>query len=317
MTVFGRPPGHHGTHEPGGSDPISLDVDDLADVNAPAPADNDALTWDAASGTWVPEAAAGAAIVPATFVVAASDSEDLTRADYVCDGTADEVQINAAIAALPATGGSVFLLEGTYDIATSIIPADNVAIVGTGSGTKITSAAGIIIFNGGTHSNLRIANLQIDTAAGIDFIRGIYSNSRFENLWCKTAAGADGIVMLTGSVNNIVSRCYLECTGPGATRGIYGGFSDCIILGNIMKGWYTGINNAGDNNIYADNKILLGESYHCITAIGDVNVITGNHCSTGISLTGDNNILSANKYAVADGISVTGAGNLLSHNYGV
>ncbi|GAI41416.1 unnamed protein product, partial [marine sediment metagenome] len=53
----------------------------------------------------------------ATFVVAASDSEHKFEADYFCNGTDDQVQINAALAALPATGGKVVLLDGTYTIA--------------------------------------------------------------------------------------------------------------------------------------------------------------------------------------------------------
>jgi len=325
MTVFGRPPGHHGSHENGGADEIDVtgltgvpaNLDDLTDVNAPAPADNDTLTWDDATGRWIPEAAAGAAIVPATFVVAAVDSEDTTRADVVCDGTADEVQINAAIAALPATGGSVFLLEGTYDIAAQINLTDNVAIVGTGSGTKITSAASIYIFDGGTHDKVRIANLQIDSAAAIDFVRGTYTNSRFENLWCKTAASADGIAFVAGSSNNVVSRCYLECSGPGATRAIYGGFSDCIIIGNIMKGWFNGINNDGDSNIYANNKVLLNEGLESIKVTGDMNTVIGNHGDQRIAIIGDNNIVTSNRYTAADGLFDTGAGNQIAHNYGV
>lgn len=39
----------------------------------------------------------------ATIVVAASDSDKKRGADYICDGTADQVQINQAIAALPET----------------------------------------------------------------------------------------------------------------------------------------------------------------------------------------------------------------------
>jgi len=35
------------------------DLDDLDDVNAPAPSNNDSLTWDTATGKWVPEAVSG------------------------------------------------------------------------------------------------------------------------------------------------------------------------------------------------------------------------------------------------------------------
>ena len=65
----------------------------------------------------------------ASLIVAASDSIDTTRADYVCDGTADEVQINLAIVAATATGGTVFLLEGTYTIAADIAMTTNISLV--------------------------------------------------------------------------------------------------------------------------------------------------------------------------------------------
>lgn len=50
----------------------------------------------------------------ATIVVAANNAPATVkaRADYVCDGTADEVQLNAAL----ATGTSVVMTDGTYSI---------------------------------------------------------------------------------------------------------------------------------------------------------------------------------------------------------
>lgn len=40
--------------------------------------------------------------------------------DYLCDGTADQAEINAAIAALPSTGGEIVLLDGTYNTTAAI-----------------------------------------------------------------------------------------------------------------------------------------------------------------------------------------------------
>lgn len=55
----------------------------------------------------------------ASLTVAASNASNASkgRADYVCDGTADEVEINAALAALPASGGHVWLTEGLFTLA--------------------------------------------------------------------------------------------------------------------------------------------------------------------------------------------------------
>lgn len=58
--------------------------------------------------------------------------------DYLCDGTADDVEINAAIQALPSTGGEIVILDGTYNItATILINKNNVVVRGNGTSTKI------------------------------------------------------------------------------------------------------------------------------------------------------------------------------------
>ena len=56
--------------------------------------------------------------------------------DYLCDGTNDQEEIIQALNALPATGGEVVILDGTYNITASInIPKDNVSIRGNGNAT--------------------------------------------------------------------------------------------------------------------------------------------------------------------------------------
>jgi hypothetical protein len=54
----------------------------------------------------------------ATYVVAASDAPAHVKkqADYVCDGTDDQVEIQAAIDALPTGGGIVHLTTGNYTL---------------------------------------------------------------------------------------------------------------------------------------------------------------------------------------------------------
>ena len=63
----------------------------------------------------------------ATFsaTVAAVDSPNREAADQLCDGTADEVEIASALAALPATGGRVSLAPGRYQIDASFIIGSN------------------------------------------------------------------------------------------------------------------------------------------------------------------------------------------------
>lgn len=53
--------------------------------------------------------------------------------DYLCDGVDDQVEINAAIQALPSTGGEIKVLDGTYNITSSInIDKEGVTFGGCG-----------------------------------------------------------------------------------------------------------------------------------------------------------------------------------------
>jgi hypothetical protein len=73
----------------------------------------------------------------ATFVVAASDASDRMKqqADYVADGTADDVQIQAAIDALPVAGGTVSLSEGLFNISSAINLRTGTKLEGQGLGS--------------------------------------------------------------------------------------------------------------------------------------------------------------------------------------
>src|SRR5690606_7315040 len=73
----------------------------------------------------------------ARFVIGTSTSGWTEKdCDYLCDGTNDQVEINNAITALPATGGEIVILDGTYNITATIsINKDNVFIRGNGNAT--------------------------------------------------------------------------------------------------------------------------------------------------------------------------------------
>jgi len=113
--------------------------------------------------TWLPKPQA------ATIIVAASNALHPERADYQCDGVADQVEINAALAALPAAGGSIQLTEGTYNLTASIVVnRNNVAFKGQGLSTVITVPGAhnfpVISGDGVAHSFLDISELSIDPA---------------------------------------------------------------------------------------------------------------------------------------------------------
>lgn len=66
--------------------------------------------------------------------------------DYLCDGTDDQVEINAAIQALPTGGGEIAILNGTYNIAGPIaVNKSNVTISGNGTATKLVVTSPSVI----------------------------------------------------------------------------------------------------------------------------------------------------------------------------
>jgi hypothetical protein len=111
--------------------------------------------------------------------VAANDSIDKTRADYICDGTDDDVQIQEAIDALGSTGGKVILLEGTFSVDADItgIPS-SITICGQGIDATIievqSSSASKLIQNqyaisSGTNEHLTFRNLTLKGGSGGDY----------------------------------------------------------------------------------------------------------------------------------------------------
>lgn len=106
-----------------------------------------------------------------TLVVAASDALAKSKryADYECDGTADDVEIQAAIDALPTGGGKVVLSEGTFTTPTSqgIKIPSNVALVGQGTSTIIQRSGNfsILITNSdfvGGNTNIYVGHMLVD-----------------------------------------------------------------------------------------------------------------------------------------------------------
>lgn len=110
-----------------------------------------------------------------TLLVATADSSQQAKdnADFTGDGQGDQQEINAAIAALPAVGGTVELAEGTYDIRKEegalggvLIERSNIVLAGRGAATKLILAPGqntnvIRIIGSGVH-HVTIRDLAVD-----------------------------------------------------------------------------------------------------------------------------------------------------------
>jgi len=158
----------------------------------------------------------------ATLVVAASDASALSRAqaDYVCDGVADEVEINAALNALPAQGGRVILLEGQYMLATPIIIPDNDITLEGQSWATFLNGNNLLTGNHAiqisTWDNCHIKNLSIRTLAGgakvchCIFAEDGTNDLRIENVYFEDS-DSDAIHIEGTSMSRIkIFNCFIE-----------------------------------------------------------------------------------------------------------
>lgn len=159
-----------------------------------------------------------------TLFVAASNANALSKfmADYICDGTADQVEINAALAALPTTFGKVLLSEGQFNLAAPIsFTRTNSELSGMGWGTilRVIDAGGapinITIVNV-NQANCLVHNFKLDgnkaNNAGATSMIGVgllANNCILENVWVVNSK-AYGIYTDNGSSGHLVQSCISE-----------------------------------------------------------------------------------------------------------
>lgn len=96
--------------------------------------------------------------------------------DYVCDGTADDIQFQQAMNALPATGGRLVVLGGTYQFTATVTRViNNVTIEGVGTGTVINNNGVVDLFAiGGT--NWVIRDLKVDAGSITNYTAATLTN---------------------------------------------------------------------------------------------------------------------------------------------
>jgi len=224
----------------------------------------------------------------ATYVVASSDAPAHVKAqaDYVCDGTADDVEIQAAIDALPAGGGKVVLSEGIFNVNAGITIGDNTHIEGLGWNTILrvvpsTFPDNVSVLKFNLASKSKISNLHID---------GEWDNGRIDN---------DHGIEFAGTTDCSVDSVYIEqCRGQGivtssATRGIISNYisyrnehrginvgstssyftiSDCIAIDNYRSGFLVGSPGIPSHHIEFVNCIGYQTSKDNIGGVFDVGV---------------------------------------------
>ena len=87
--------------------------------------------------------------------------------DYVCDGVDDQVQVQAALDALPTVGGRIIILSGNYVFASTVSRAiDNVIIEGVGDGTYFANNGVVALFSAGARDGWEFRDFRTD-AGGV------------------------------------------------------------------------------------------------------------------------------------------------------
>lgn len=230
-----------------------------------------------------------------TFTVASAQSTE-TRASYICDGEDDQVEIQAALDALPSQGGTVMLLEGNYNITATINVLQRATLQGQGYGTHLdANGPDVDTVIQITGDNAAVRNLRIEVAAGAGTAGNrptlIYATSRkwvviegcylkgdnsVENDW--VAARQNG-VWFSACKESKVINCYVE--GNPLSGITLNNSTECAVIDCTVKetGYY------GIRVLYSSRTLVVGnrclENEVGICLIGSARpTVTGNVCNT-------------------------------------
>ncbi|MEO5691358.1 MAG: NosD domain-containing protein [Candidatus Saccharimonadales bacterium] len=297
-----------------------------------------------ANGKWQADRSTSTVIVGTSAtggVSTAVASKSYDSADYVNTSTTSaQTVINSAISALPAGGGTVYLMEGTYIIDGSISLPSNVTLAGAGSATilKLKNAfnntSGLIVNSDTTNGNdhITVKNLQLNgnkanqasgSANGILFTKvgggAVTSGAHISDIWVESFTDS-GIVLTTSSRSAISNVSSQYNSNNGITLGgtTFSSVVNSILSDNNGSGSAgliisaTGYGNVVTGNVMNNNTtsgfIISGSSYN--------NTVSGNSMASnntnGISLTNttDNNV-SGNiiKFSGTNGVRVNASSN--------
>lgn len=223
---------------------------------------------------------AGAGVIP-FLVVAANDAPTGTKqtAAYVCDGVADQVQINAALAALPDNGGKVYLSEGTFNITSMIlVKKDSTSLIGAGVGNRSAAAQGgagtmIKAATGLTGTVILVQNAANDTPVASVTIRDINVDGNV------IGSGVEGIIFKSNQ--GLLDHVYVHsCTGDGIVLEGYDGWElyDTIVshcLSSHNHGHGLNLNTDAADSRVLDCTIYTNSGSGVRVAVGGSQIVGG------------------------------------------
>lgn len=237
------------------------------------------------------------------YVVGTSQSGWTAKdCDYLCDGTDDQEEINAALTAVKDGGGTVLLLDGAYSCSGSItFVKAGTELRGT-AGAKITFTADDLHILCKALNDCAIRGLYVigrDEASSTSC--GVYANS-CERLAIQDCTFAQIGVKINNSTHCIVQgnviglnrvnghsvelECCSNCTITG--NNIYGGYyniylyktSKTVISSNVCtEPADSAIETFGDTNLIISSNIICSASAHTALYLNKTrnSIVTGNY----------------------------------------
>ncbi len=182
--------------------------------------------------------------------------------DYTCNGSADDVEFQLALDALPATGGQIRILAGTYTFAATVtraIPA--VTISGAGKNTIINFNATTALFRAGGNNwtfkdfTTDAGGIDVSTTTGWAFFNITIGSTYFSTMYLANTVNL-------GSASSEVYNMYL------GTGKLYFGLAqdadisrigaDVVGLGTGDQLWLTG----SDDTTQLFSTRLTGDTWN-------------------------------------------------------
>lgn len=210
----------------------------------------------------------------AAYVVASANATDIVKAqaDFVCDGVADDVQIQAAVDALSIGSRTVVILAGTYNTVATVTASNNTVLVGAGMANTIIKGSTAVLLDVGGACLIRDIGFdgESTSTSPIRIMAGS-NDSILERVWvdkpaaggsCLTFAGTSdrlsivqcefdgdsvasyGITTTGGILDTkndlVIDRCYVHDVGDGiyTHRAYYTRISNCKISSCSSRGVY-------------------------------------------------------------------------------
>jgi hypothetical protein len=179
---------------------------------------------------------------PSLLVVGPSGS----NADYVCDGTGDQEQFNAAYAALPPEGGTILVRSGSYSFSAEFNPATigkplklvgsswvstiinsghNLALHMGSDGSSVSNLKFVMTASGSTALYFGAPVMSVEdcwfvntTDTGYGVVAGFHNHTIKNNIFGQDGVGipAYGVATVDGGSNLLIEHNYFSYTSKAA-----------------------------------------------------------------------------------------------------